>query len=134
MRILILGCDKLSAYLAASLATEGHGVTVMDERSERLNDLPSEPQVDAVLTTGSLMDDLRSVGISHVGAFLALSDDDNKNVMAAQVVSHIFHVEKVICRIDDPHREGFYRGLGLNVVCATPALVDAIKNALKVTL
>ena len=131
MRIVILGSDKLGTILAADLAREGHRMTVMDINPDRLDTLSEEPHVEAVLASDSLMEDLRGVAINNVDVFLALTDDDNKNVMAAQVASHIFHVPDVICRIGDPQRERFYKGLGLNVVCPTMVLVDTIKRAVK---
>ena len=134
MHILILGCDTLGANLAAALAGEGHRITVMDTSPDRLETLPQEPHVEAVLGSESLMEDLRSIGINNVDVFLALSEDDNRNVMAAQVASHIFHVPDVICRIGDPQRERFYKGLGINVVCPTLVLVDNIKSALESTI
>ena len=133
MRILILGCDQLGVHLASVLARDGHRITVMDARPDCLDALPQEPQVEAVLASESLMEDLRSVGINNVDVFLALSEDDNKNVMAAQVAGHIFHVPDVICRIGDPQREKLYKGLGMKVVCPTLVLVDTIKEALKGT-
>jgi trk system potassium uptake protein TrkA len=129
MYILILGCDMLGAQLAADLAEEGHRITVMDARPDCFDGLHYGPNVDAVLTSESLIDDLRSVGINNVDAFFAVSADDTRNVMAAQVASHIFHVSDVICRISDPQREKFYRGLGINVVCPTLVLVNALKGA-----
>ena len=131
MRILILGCDKLGTHVAASLAAQGHRITVMDATPACLDSLPDEPTMEAVLTSESLMEDLRRVGMTNVDAFLALTEDDNENAMAAQVASHIFHVNEVICRVGDPQREKFYRELGINVVSPTMMLVDTIKSALK---
>ena len=133
MRILILGYDKLGEHLVASLAKEGHRITVMDASLASRDSLPQEPQVDAVLPSESLMEDLSGAGINNVDVFLALSQDDNRNIMAAQIASHIFHVADVICRVGDPERERFYKGLGLNVVCPTLVTVDTINNALKGT-
>ena len=130
MHIIILGCDTLGSILAADLAREGHRMTVMDPNPDRLDSLRQEPQVDAVLTTDSLMEDLRGVALSNVDVFLALTDDDNRNVMAAQVANHIFHIPEVICRIGDTQREEFYRSLGIKVVCPTTAMVDTIKSGL----
>ena len=134
MRILILGCDKVVAHLVADLAQEGgHRITVMDEASDCLEGLPQSENVAALLTAEPIIEHLRRVGINHVDAFLALSDDDNKNAMAAQVASHIFHVQEVICRIGDPLKETMYRELGMNVIGPTPVLRDAINRTLKGT-
>ena len=131
MRILVLGGDIFGAHLAASLASENHNITVVDTSIERLNALPIGPNLEGVLASESLMEDLRSIDMNEVDAFLALSDDDNKNVAAAQIASHIFHVRDVVCRIGDPQREKAYRDMGINVVCPTLMLEETIKRGLK---
>jgi trk system potassium uptake protein TrkA len=132
MRVLILGCDQLGAHLAADLAQDGHRPTVMDSSPLCLDSLARDGlQVEAVLASESLMEDLRNVGMGGLDVFIALSEDDNKNVMAAQIASHIFHVPNVICRIGDPAREKFYRELGMNVVAPTVLVADTIKRALE---
>ena len=130
MRILILGCDKLGAHLATDLAGHDHRVIVLDHRPDRLDALPQNPHLETVMASDSLMEDLRAAGINSVDVFLALSQDDSRNAMAAQVASHIFHVPEVICRIGDPQRAKMYRGLGMNVVCPTVVLMDTIKSSL----
>ena len=71
MRLLILGCDGLVVHLTETFANDGHTVTVMDTSPDRLDVLPRNPHVKAVLTTDSLMEDLRDVAINHVDTFLA---------------------------------------------------------------
>ena len=129
MHVLILGYDMLGAQLAADLAGEGHRITVMDTRPNFFDVLPHSPNMNAVLTSESLMDDLRNAGINNVDVFLAITEDDTRNAMAAQVASHIFHVSDVICQIGDPQREKFYRGLGINVVCPTVVTLNVLKEA-----
>ena len=131
MRILILGCDFLGVRLASYLAQENHKITVIDVDGERLNALPENPNLQVFQASESLMFDLRRVGIANVDVFYAISDDDTRNAMAAQVATHIFRVSKVICRIDDPDRERFYKSIGINALCPTIVVVDTMKSALK---
>ena len=133
MRILILGCERPGVHLATTLVGEGHGVTVMDTSLERLSSLPRQAHIEVVLATESLLEDLRSVGMNSVDVFLAVSEDDSWNVMAAQVASHIFHVPEVVCRIGDPQREEFYKTLGINVICPTVVLADALTRSFRHT-
>ena len=130
MHVLILGCDMLGVHLTAALADAGHSVTVLDGSPDRLGALPQVPHVEAALTSDFFMDDLRGAGINGADVFLALSDDDNKNALAAQVARDIFHVREVICLITDPEREKFYAGLGIKVVCPTLVMVEDFKKAL----
>ena len=130
MRILILGCDKAGEYLANAMAHKGHQITIMDSDPALLNSLSRENGVEPVLTSESLMQDLRGIDINNVEVFIALSDDDVRNAMAAQVARHIFHIQDVICRIGDPQRQKFYKDLGINAFSPTMTLVETIEGAL----
>lgn len=128
MRIVILGCDNIGLHLASSLAGDGHKVTVMDDDAVLLGALPETTNVEAFLTSGSLMSDLPRAGMPRVDAFYAISDNDATNAMAAQMASHIFRVREVVCRIEDPEREKFYKGIGINTRCPTSVVVDSLRE------
>ena len=131
MRIIVLGGEDLGANLASTLVKNGHNVTVIDPSQNRLDSLLQQAQVNAVMASDSLMEDLRRVGMTNIDALVAISEDDNRNVMAAQVASHIFHIPEVICRVNDPSREKVYRELGINVVCPSLILIDSFQRALE---
>ncbi len=58
-------------------------------------------------------------GIKDADAFAAVTNGDNRNIMASQIAREIFKVKKVVCRIYDPIREETYRALGLETICPT---------------
>ncbi len=62
---------------------------------------------------------LRQAGIEEAEAFVAVTQGDNRNIMASQIAKHLFHVPKVVTRIYDPIREDTYRALGLDTICPT---------------
>ena len=119
MRIVILGCGRVGAYLAKELVAKGHRVTVIDQNSAAFKRLGSDFAGDLVVGTGIDEDVLRRAGIEGAQAFVAVTNGDNTNVMAAQVAKKIFNVPRVICRIYDPLREEIYRSLGLETICPT---------------
>ena len=131
MNVLVYGCSKVGAYLAADLARDGNEVTLMDTNMDHLDSVFSEPNIEVVPATGSLMHDLRLVKMDDIEVFFALTDNDAQNAMAAQVASRIFHVPEVVALISDPERHKIYKELGLDVVCPALALEDAIKGATK---
>ena len=130
MQILILGCGVLGSHLAVSLAASGHRITVMDPSVDRLDSLSQQSGVELLTSSGSIMDDLRGLTLTHVDLFVAASEDDCSNAMAAQVARHIVHVPDVICLITDPDRGNFYQSLGVNTICPTSVTVDTIHNIL----
>jgi len=131
MRVVILGCGRVGAYLARTLAGEGHEVAVIDENRPAFARLDPDFPGKVVVGTGIDEDVLRQAGIEQADAFVAVTDGDNTNVMAAQVAKDIFGVARVICRIYDPLREEIYRALGLETICPTLWGANQIKGILE---
>jgi trk system potassium uptake protein TrkA len=125
MNVVILGCGRVGSYLAKTLVAEGHRVTVIDKNPDAFRRLGPDFAGTTVLGVGIDEDVLRRSGIESADAFVAVTDGDNTNVMAAQVAHEVFRVKRVICRIYDPIREETYRTLGLCTV--SPTVLGAAK-------
>lgn len=119
MRVVIVGCGRSGAYLARMLVEAGHRVTVVDRSAAAFRRLGPEFPGDMVVGTGIDEDVLRRAGIEGADAFVAVTNGDNTNVMAAQVAREIFRIPRVICRVYDPLRAETYRDLGLETICPT---------------
>jgi trk system potassium uptake protein TrkA len=122
MKVVIMGCGRVGARVAALLDNTGNDVTVIDTDSRAFRRLPPAFGGDTVIGTGIDEDVLRSAGIEDADAFIAVTNGDNRNIMAAQVARRIFDVPEVICRIYDPVREDTYRRLGLDTICPTTTI------------
>ena len=80
MRVLIVGCGRLTTALVPDLAESGFEITVVSRLRECLESLSEIPGVQVVLTTEPTMQEfLQQAGIDTVDIFLALSDDDHRN-------------------------------------------------------
>jgi trk system potassium uptake protein TrkA len=73
---------------------------------------------------------LRKAGIGEADAFVAVTQGDNRNVMAAQIAKHVFNVSKVLCRIYDPLRKDVYEALGLEAVSPTTVFAQLLRDKL----
>jgi len=130
MKVVIMGCGRVGAQLAALLDSEEHQVTVLDVNSGSFRRLIPTFKGTALLGDGTDEDSLRKAGIEEADAFVAVTQGDNRNVMAAQIAKHIFNVPKVICRIYDPLREELYQTLGLDAVSPTTVLAQLLREKL----
>ena len=131
MRVVILGCGRVGAMLAQLLTGEGHVVTVIDQDGEAFRRLGGEfPQSRTVIGNGTDADVLRRAGIEQADAFIATTNGDNRNIMAAQIARHTFGVQKVLCRIYDPIRQETYNGMGLESICPTIVGAKLFRDAL----
>jgi trk system potassium uptake protein TrkA len=133
MRVVILGCGRVGARLASMLDREGHDVRVIDVHSDAFRRLDSTFGGMTVLGQGIDEDVLRRAGADGADVFAAVTDDDNTNIMASQVVQWVFHTPKIITRIYDPAREETYRSLGLQTVCPTELSAQLISEMLVAT-
>ena len=119
MNVVIMGCGRVGARLAAMLEEDGHKVAMLDMEPYSFRRLPANFQGEALVGNGTDEDDLRRAGIEEADAFIAVTQGDNRNVMAAQIAKHVFDVPKVVCRIYDPLREELYNTLGLETISPT---------------
>ncbi len=130
MKIVILGCGRVGARLAAMLDRDGHTVSVIDQSNASFQRLPGDFGGSAFMGNGVDEEVLLRAGIKEADAFIAVTNGDNRNIMAGQMARDIFKVKQVICRIYDPIREETYRTLGLGTFCPTvigaQKLFDAI--------
>lgn len=129
MKAVIMGCGRVGARVASLLDHTGNEVTVIDIDSRAFQRLPSTFGGDTIIGTGIDEDVLRRAGIEEADAFIAVSNGDNRNIMAAQVARLIFNVPEVVCRIYDPVREDTYRRLGLTTVCPTTTISAMILDS-----
>lgn len=130
MRVVIMGCGRVGSWLAARLDREGHTVSVIDTNQVQFGRLPADFRGMTVLGTAIDEDVLRSAGIAAADAFVAVTEGDNRNIMAAQVARSVFNVPEVVARIYDPAREEIYRGLGIDTVCPTTIMSAMIHEDL----
>jgi trk/ktr system potassium uptake protein len=126
MRVIIIGCGRVGARTAAELDQRGDHVTVIDVDQRSFNRLPSTFGGVTVRGSGSDEDILRGAGADLADLLMALSEGDNRNALAAQLGKHIFGIPRVIAKINDPLRAEAYRTLGLETICRTVILADAL--------
>lgn len=129
MNIVILGCGRVGALFATMMDREGHAVSIIDLNNDAFQRLPAEFGGSIFVGNGVDEDVLTRAGIQEADVFAALTNGDNRNIMAAQIAREIFHVKKVICRIYDPMREETYRELGLETFCPTQVGAQILHDA-----
>jgi trk system potassium uptake protein TrkA len=126
MRTIIVGCGRVGAGLAGRLAKAGDDVTVVDLRTEAFDRLPEGFGGDAVRADGTDEDVLRRIGIEGSDRFFALTEGDNRNVLAAQLAAETFSVPLVVAEINDPVRAEAYTAMGLAIICRTDMMVESL--------
>lgn len=130
MYIIVAGCRKVGSNLSILLSEQGHDVAVIDNDPENFEALGSG--FNGITIAGIPIDEdiLRSAGIENADCLAAVTNDDNMNMMIAQIARMIFHVPKVITRVYDPKRSEVFQSIGLNTICPTMLAVHRIRSFL----
>jgi len=130
MRYLIVGCGRVGSTLAKRLVRAGHDVTVVDENPAAFKRLGRNFSGNMVLGTGIDVDVLMRAGADRADGFAAVTQGDNRNIMAALIAQQHFKIKKVVARIYDPERSHMYRDFGISTVCPTTVGAKLMANSL----
>jgi trk system potassium uptake protein TrkA len=130
MKYLIVGCGRVGATLAKLLTAESHDVTVVDENPAAFKRLGAHFPGRVEVGTGIDYDVLKRAGAESADGFVAVTDGDNRNVMAALIAQRMFAIKKIVARIYDPPRGQLYRELGIETVCPTTIGAKIVRDKL----
>ncbi len=130
MKIVIVGCGRVGASVAETYDRMGHEVVILDSSTAAFDRLPSTFSGRAIRGDGTDEDVLRRAGAEGADVFLALTEGDNRNIMAAQLSTEAFGIERVIAKINDPLRANAYAELGIATLCRSGLMMDAINQYL----
>jgi len=128
VKVIIVGCGRVGAELAKILNRDGHEVTVIDRDADAFGRLEENLDVTKMVGDGTDMETLLRAGIQSADAFAAVTNGDNRNIMAAQIAQRMYDVPHVVCRIYDPLRQQTYKALGLRSISPTIVGAKLLRN------
>lgn len=131
MNVLVVGSGENARHVACELVAAGHQVAVLCEKRESIRIL-ANLDFQGSVTEGrpTDLDSLRAAGIEDCDAIVSCTDDDNTNVMVAEMAREFFNTEKIVTGLVDVGRESIYQHYGLETICSTRLVADAIASAL----
>jgi trk system potassium uptake protein TrkA len=128
MKVVIIGCGRVGAALAHSLADDGWNVVVVEMKEENLSRLGPDWRHPLVLGHGMDEKVLEKAGVATADALIAATDGDNTNLVVAQVAVQRYKVPNVAARIQDPARADAYAGRGFEVVSPVKMAIDGLAD------
>lgn len=115
MYIIVVGAGKVGYYLAKTLLQEDHEVLLL-ERDAATVDFHSERLGSAVIRgDGAEASTLASAGAARADVVIAVTGDDEDNLVICQVAKNKFNVDRTIARVNNPKNEQLFQLLGVDV-------------------
>ena len=128
MRVIIVGSGRVGAGIASQLAEENHEVVILDIKTEAFRRLAPGFSGQALRGDGTDTSVLERAGARECEWFFALTNGDNRNILAAQLAKQEFGIPHVLCNINDPVRSTAYSTLGIDTINRTSMMVDSISR------
>jgi trk system potassium uptake protein TrkA len=134
VKAVIVGCGRVGSVLADTLDRAGNDVIIIDTTTSAFDRLPGSFGGAAVRGDGTDEDTLRRAGAESADLFMAMTEGDNRNVMAAQLAVEALDARQVIAKINDPVRAAAYADLGITTLCRTNLMGAAVNDFLGLDL
>ena len=130
MYILIAGGGKVGSNLTRTLLRDGHEVTLIEQRGTRYDQLELEFEHQVLKGDATEMFVLESAGIRRPpDLVVAVTGDDEDNVVICQLAREKYGVETVIARVNDPRNQIYFDLLGITrTVSATSSIMALIEH------
>src|SRR2546427_12479621 len=130
MYALIAGGGKVGENLTRSLLRLGHEITLVEQRGDRFERLEDEFEHQVQRGDATEIFVLERAGITRPpDIVLALTGDDEDNMVIAQIAKEKYGVPKVIARVNDPRNQAHFDLLGISpTICATSSILGLVEH------
>ena len=129
MYIVVIGGGRLGYYLTKALLGEGHEVLIIERNTTICENIVEEMGSVCIRGDGCEAATLAGVGTSRADMLIAVTGDDEDNLVACQVAKHKFNVPRTIARIRNPQNETIFKKLGIDVtVSSTNIILEHLKE------
>lgn len=126
--IIIVGCGRLGSHLAGLLSRLRKSVVVIDRDEIAFNRLSQDFSGFTIQADAIEIDTLLQAKIDKADVVVTTTNDDNTNIMIAQIAKSIYKVPKVIARLFEPSRQKVYEELEIETLCPTVLSAIEFKN------
>lgn len=126
--VIIVGCGKLGAKIAEDLSGERKSIVLIDKDENAFKLLSDNFSGFMIEADGVEEDTLISANIERAGMVFATTDNDNTNIMIAQIAKYIYNVPTVIARVYEPSRQKVYKKFGIDTISPIQLSTEEFKK------
>ncbi len=129
MYAVIVGGGKAGTNVARALLRLGHEVSIVEHRPSRFAMLESEFEHMARYGDGTEIFVLEAAGMARAEVCIAVTGDDEDNIIIGQLSRDRFGVQNTVARVNDPRNQEHFDLLGIApTVCATESILALIEH------
>src|ERR1700737_2003044 len=128
MYVIVVGGGTVGYYMSRDLLERGHEVTLIERDARRADWLETQLGSIVMRGDGCEVKFMSQTGIERADAIVAVTADDEDNLVALQVAKRHFKVKKTVARVNNPSNVEIFKALGVDeAVSATEVLLGALE-------
>lgn len=129
MYIIVVGGGKVGYYLAKTLLNDGYELLLIEKNPKKVA-IYSERFGSVVMEgDGAELSTLETAGAARAGVIVAVTGEDEDNLVICQTAKRLFNVPRTIARVNNPKNEEIFRKLGIDVsVSSTNLILNIIEQ------
>ena len=122
MNIIIIGGGKIGYYLIKTLRPNKHRITIIEKEAAYCKKIANELDVSVVHGDGTDIQVLEDCGVMGADVFIAVTGQDEDNLIACQLAKRNFKVKRTIARVNNPKNISVFEKLGVDLAMSSTAL------------
>lgn len=115
MNIIVIGGGKVGFYLCKTLIEHGHQPLIIEKNKQTCEYLSNQLDISAINADGSTIEALTSANASKADSVIAVTGQDQDNLISCQLAKKIFHVPKTVARVNNPKNAEVMKKLGVDI-------------------
>lgn len=123
MYVIVVGAGKVGYYLAKALIQEGHEVLVLEKDRKTVENLRDELGELIAYGDGCEIRTMSEIGMGRANVVVAVTGDDEDNLVICQMAKRKFGVPRTIARVNDPKNEELFRELGIDQTVSSTRII-----------
>lgn len=126
MFIIVVGGGKVGRFLINDLSKKGHKVILIEQNKEKGEFIKDKYGVEVINGDGSEKEILEKAGVEEVDVLLAVTKDDQDNLVICQMAERQFDVPQTFTTVNTPGNEKLFDWLGVNVAVSSASILSAL--------
>ena len=129
MKVTIVGGGKVGYYLVKTLVEHGYEPTIIEIDKKTCSLIANELDIPVICGDGTSVEVLEAAGVAQTDAVIAVSGQDEDNLVACQLAKKIFNVKKTVVKVNNPRNAQVMKKLGVdNVISSTDRIVEMFER------
>ena len=123
MYVIVVGAGKVGFHLAKTLIQEGHEVLLLEKDRKTVEGLQDELGELIIHGDGCEIRTMSEIGMGRANVVVAVTGDDEDNLVICQMAKRKFHVPRTIARVNDPKNEQLFKELGIDQTVSSTRII-----------